>query len=475
MDDWQEPDDFLEEADRLLEEGVYEDALAACRRAITLDPDMADAHALAGRCLAYLSRVDEAERELLHALDLDHDCVDGWFGLAFVSWLRADDREALGYLQRARRLAPDDEAVLGQMIGAYGNVGQFDEAAKVYAEALEIHPQSAEIAYQGGQVLFKQGRYDEALDVWRQAADWDDEFPDLHLSMARAYGAKGDLRHAHDELRHELDLYPDSREARLALGGYHIQHSEPEEAVKVYEELLKEAEDDSRVHLDLGAALMRLGHTVKARKHLLRALELSPSDPLILSHLSTAGHSKADTTRATRVLRRALREEPHRDELYRNLSALFAGEGKFDEAEAELRRAMAFSGRTHELENDLGVLLAMQGKFDEAREAFDRGLESHPEDLPLLINRALIEADLGRHEAALDQLTALAEKHPADLDVLGNLASVMMENRQVEQSLQVATRMCEIAPFDPRGFYLTGRALYDLSRFEEALKALDQA
>jgi len=475
MTDWQDPEEFLERADRLLDEGAYEEALAACRRAVEIAPELAEARAMAGRCLAYLNRVDEAERELLKALDTDRDCVEAWFGLAFVSWLRADDREAVGYLERARRLAPDDEAVLAQLIGTYGNVGRFDEAERLYAEAVGIHPDSAEIPYHWGLVLFKQGRYDQAIDAWRRAAEADDEYPELHLSMARALAARGDLDRAHEELERELALYPESREARLALGGYHLQHGEPKRAVEVYRELLAEAEDDSRVHLDLGVALMHLGHDAKARKHLLRALELSPSDPLILSHLASAGHSRPAMTRAARVLRRALREEPHRDELYRNLSSLFAGEGRFDEAEDQLRQAMAFSGRAHELENDLGVLLAIQGKFDEARDAFDRGLAARPDDLPLRINRALIESDLGRRDLALEQLGAIARDNPENLDALGNLSSVLLEVEQVEPSLAVAERMCRLAPFDPRGYYLTGRALYDLGRYDEAERALDRA
>ena len=475
MTDWQDPEDFLEQADHLLEQGAYEEALAVCRQAIEVAPDLPDARAMAGRCLAYLNRVDEADRELLKAVDMDRDCVEAWFGLAFVSWLRADDREAVGHLERARRLAPDDEAVLAQLIGSYGNVGHFDQAERLYEEAIGIHPASAEIPYHWGLALFKQGRYNQAIDVWLQAAEADDEFPELHLSMARAFGALGDLDRAYKELERELDLYPDSREARLALGGYHVQHGEPKRAVEIYRELLSEAEDDSHVHLDLGVALMHLGQDAKARKHLLRALELSPSDPLILSHLTSAGHSRSATTRATRVLRRALREEPHRDELYRNLSSLFAGEGRFDEAEEQLRRAMAFSGRAHELENDLGILLAIQGKFREARDAFERGLARRPEDLPLRINQALIEADLGRRDLALEQLGRIARDNPDNLDALGNLASVLLEAGQVEPSLAVAERMCRLAPFDPRGYYLTGRALYDLDRYDEAEQALDRA
>ena len=64
MEDWQDPEEYLEEADRLLEEGAYAEALEACRKALALDPGSADARALTGRCLAYLNRVDEAEKEL---------------------------------------------------------------------------------------------------------------------------------------------------------------------------------------------------------------------------------------------------------------------------------------------------------------------------------------------------------------------------------------------------------------------------
>jgi len=475
MNDWQDPEDFLEQADRHLEDGAYEEALEACERAIASDPDLADAHALAGRCLAYLNRVDDAEHRLLRALDLDRDCLEAWFGLAFVSWLRADDREALDHLQRCRRLAPDDEAVLAQLIGAYGNVGDVDEAGRLYDGAIDIHPGSAEIPYQWGQVLFRAGRYNEAIEAWTLAADRDPEFPELHLARARAYGALGDLDRARTELEAELKLYPDSREARLALAGYHTQRNEPKLAVTLLRRLLEGDETDSRIHLDLGIALSRLGRTAQARRHLLRALELAPSDPLILSHLTSAGQTKSVATRAARVLRRALREEPHRDELYRNLSALLAGEGRFDEAEAQLRQAMAFSGRSHELENDLGVLLAIQGKFADARDAFDRGLAERPGDVPLAINRALIEADLSHRDVALQGLTAIAADHPDNLDAQGNLASILLEVGRPEESLVVARRMCRRTPFDPRGYYLTGRALYDLGHYEDAEGVLDRA
>jgi tetratricopeptide (TPR) repeat protein len=175
------------------------------------------------------------------------------------------------------------------------------------------------------------------------------------------------------------------------------------------------------------------------------------------------------------MLRRAVRAEPHRDELYRNLSALLAGEGHFDKAEEELRRAMEFSGRAHELENDLGVLMAMQGRFDDARDAFDRGLAGRAEDVPLLVNRALIEADLGHPEEAYRRLAGLSETHPRDLDVLGNLSSILMEMHRTDESLGVSRRMTEQAPYDPRGYYLAGRALYDTSRYDEARAALDRA
>jgi len=475
MAEWQDPEDFLEQADRDLEDGRYEDALAACERALDLDPDLADAHALAGRCLAYLNRIDEAERRLLRALDLDRDCLEAWFGLAFVSWLRADDREALNHLERCRRLAPDDEAVLGQLIGAYGNVGEFEEARRLYEEASRIHPESAEIPYQWGQVLYRAGRYREAIDAWTRALQADDTYPDLHLSTARAWAALGDLDRAHREIQAELDLYPDAREPRLALANYHMQRGQPDRAVRILRRLLREDEGDSRVHLDLGIALARMGRNAEARRHLLRALELTPSDPLILSYLTTTGQTRADASRAKRILRRAIREEPHRDELYRNLAALLAGEGRFEEAETQLRQALAFSGRPHELQNDLGVLLAIQGRFDEAREAFDRGLAQRPDDVPLAVNRALIEADLGRTDEALRRLRALAEAHPENLDAQGNLASVLLEAGRPEESLVVARRLCRLAPFDPRGYYLTGRALYELGHYEEAEAALDRA
>jgi tetratricopeptide (TPR) repeat protein len=56
-----------------------------------------------------------------------------------------------------------------------------------------------------------------------------------------------------------------------------------------------------------------------------------------------------------------------------------------------------------------------------------------------------------------------------------NLASIQMELGRPAEAIETAERVCRDAPFDARGHYLAGRALYETEAYAEALEHLDRA
>jgi len=130
-----------------------EEALAAFRRAVSLNPNSAAAH-------SHLSR-----------------------GFAFAG----RDREAIEHGQEAIRLSPLDPEMalfLGAIAVAHYTAGRYDEAARFSAEALRLRP-----GFQGAQrlrcaSLAQAGQLDEARSLLVTVHR---EQPDLSLDWVRAH------------------------------------------------------------------------------------------------------------------------------------------------------------------------------------------------------------------------------------------------------------------------------------------------
>jgi adenylate cyclase len=107
--------------------------LAAAERALSLNPDLAEAHAVKARILSEEKSHDEASREIETALQLDHEShqVNKCAGLLRFRQQRLE--EAIRYFEKALALEEGDFASAGMLITCYTAVGN-REAARRAAE-----------------------------------------------------------------------------------------------------------------------------------------------------------------------------------------------------------------------------------------------------------------------------------------------------------------------------------------------------
>src|SRR5262249_53522735 len=111
-----------------------ETALALYDKARTLSPIFPMAHSSFGQTLTSLGRLDQAERHLSHALELDKDCLDAHLGTARLHLLRGDfDKGFIAYEWRRRKLDSklpkmagpewDGSPIPGKTLLVYGEQG----------------------------------------------------------------------------------------------------------------------------------------------------------------------------------------------------------------------------------------------------------------------------------------------------------------------------------------------------------------
>ena len=175
---------FLIEAELLKGVGLDQDAMAVYDVALTQfqgNPDLLYARALHA---ASMDRVDILERDLTAVLEKDPANSEALNALGYTLADRTDRyAEALGYIQRAMEIKPDEPAILDSMGWVQYRLGNLQEAIKYLRRAVE-RTRDGEIAAHLGEVLWAMGERDEAWRVWEGALA---EFPD-HAYLLRVVG-----------------------------------------------------------------------------------------------------------------------------------------------------------------------------------------------------------------------------------------------------------------------------------------------
>jgi tetratricopeptide (TPR) repeat protein len=159
---------YLLEADLLARKGRTDEARAAYARGLETLPD--DPRLLYARALlaAEQGDVPSAERDLRQVIALKPDDAEALNALGYTLADRTDRRaEALGLIERAIKLKPDEPAIidsLGWIRYRMGDLdGSLEELRRAYAKQAD-----PEIAAHLGEVLWVKGDRDEARRVWEQ-------------------------------------------------------------------------------------------------------------------------------------------------------------------------------------------------------------------------------------------------------------------------------------------------------------------
>ena len=147
-------------------------ALEAARRALQLDPELAEAHsALACATLLYELNFELAEKEFRRALELNPSYPQGrgWYGLFFLQWVAGREREARDELLRLLQIDP--LSGYANVILSFANVssGRLAEALDHSRRGVELDPNSYLAYWSLASALLCNAQYEEAAAAAEQA------------------------------------------------------------------------------------------------------------------------------------------------------------------------------------------------------------------------------------------------------------------------------------------------------------------
>ena len=301
---------------------------------------------------------------------------------------RAAQAEKNGNFEEAARLyqehlevAPDDQDAqlkyADVLLKGVKNVSRQDQAAQLYDWLLVRSPGRADIRRRLAELSVERGRYSQArpyLDILLKTEPTDGK---LHFLLGRCLEESGDAAKAEASYQaaiangapQRLEAY--QRRASLLRS----QLNRPEEADRVIEDMVRSDPSNSQVYLERGRYRRRFAKTLDEMKavtdDLQRVLKQSAKEPEVYIELAIMAQAIGNTQEARQILETGLKAVPGDPSLHENLAMVEYRSGSIDTAIARLRQSLQLLPDEASLHWTLANILAEKGDAAELRTQID--------------------------------------------------------------------------------------------------------
>nr|XP_040136781.1 protein O-mannosyl-transferase TMTC1 isoform X6 [Ictidomys tridecemlineatus] len=245
--------------------------------------------------------------------------------------------KAVAHYQQAIRLSPSHHVAMVNLGRLYRSLGENSMAEEWYKRALQV-ARKAEILSPLGALYYNTGRYEEALQIYREAAA----------------------------------LQPSQRELRLALAQVLAVMGQTKEAEKMTSHIVSEETGCLECYRLLSAIYSKQEHHDKALDAIDKALQLKPKDPKVVSELYfTKGNQLREQNlldKAFESYKAAVALNPDQAQAWMNMGGIQHIKGNYVSARAYYERALQLVPDSKLLKENLAKLDRLEKRLQEVRE-----------------------------------------------------------------------------------------------------------
>ncbi|XP_033919138.1 protein O-mannosyl-transferase TMTC1 [Melopsittacus undulatus] len=321
----------------LKSQGKKEEAVILLRDSIKYGPEFADAYSSLASLLAEQERLKEAEEVYKAGIENCPESSDlhNNYGVFLVD-TGAPER-AVSHYKQAIHLSPTHHVAMVNLGRLHRSLGQNKEAEVWYKRALKVS-RKAEILSPLGALYYNTGRYEEALQVYREAGS----------------------------------LQPSNKEIRLALAQVLAMMGRTKEAEKMTNHILNEDVKCLECYRLLSAIYSKQEHYTKALEAIEKALQLKPKDPKVISELFfTKGNQLREQNlldKAFESYKQAVELNPDQAQAWMNMGGIEHIKGSYITARGYYEKALQLVPNSKLLKENLAKLDRLEKRFQEVQE-----------------------------------------------------------------------------------------------------------
>ena len=240
------------------------------------DPKNARAFHLWG-VVAHQLRRPEAASLVGRAVTLDPDFAEAHNDRGVILAANGSFTDAVACFERAVRLSPGYHEARNNLARGLRSLGRFDEALVQFEQVLKTAPESPVAHFNLASAFELAGRKPDAESRYRSAISLRPDFVDAHIHLASLLQDMNRLPEALAHAERAVALRPDSAGARNNLGNILRAMGRRDEAIAQYEAAIGIDAGSFMAHYNCGVALRGEARIAEARRHFAQALALRPS------------------------------------------------------------------------------------------------------------------------------------------------------------------------------------------------------
>ena len=319
---------------------ILNEAERASQRALSIDPELPEAHRSLGRVSMFKKMTEDAIVEFKKATELRPNCYEAYRALGWIYEEARNYDEAIKWAQKVLEIRPTDKEAFLLLGITYYDQQLYDSALESFYKALDLAPDYSAAFYYIGSTFLKLGKFEQALEGYQKCIETGGD-PNVFLDLGWTYLLKKDYQNSLESFQKSIDLGHFDFLAFYFLGLVHQQIKKNKDAEECYRKTMqlcsRQLESDPEnpyLHSTLGLTCLALGEEGKGEKEVKISKKLAPENGAILYDLSRFYALRKDEEKAIKFLKQALKLplSPSRFEIgldphFRNLqkSSSFAG------------------------------------------------------------------------------------------------------------------------------------------------------
>lgn len=256
---------------------------------------------------------DAAYDLLEHCIGINPNAAEAYFMLSFYDGILKGDSAAFADVKKASELNPSNNAYLERIGVGYVSMGNLDEAVKAYEKLSRNSPERSDVLDFLAQLYSRQKDYDKMLDVLNRMEALEGASEDLTLAKMRVYSLQGKKEEEYNELKNMSEKHPNDMNYRVMLGNWLLQNGRPDEAGKLYIEVLQAEPENIMARMSMIDYYRTSGQAMRADS-LQEVMLVSPKTPvdgkMALMRQVVADNEKngADSTLVIDLFKKILKE-----------------------------------------------------------------------------------------------------------------------------------------------------------------------
>lgn len=431
-----------------------DEALKYGQKAVEADPDNKYYHLLIAEVYNKQKKPEQAAEVLNSLMENSDENQRYILELASLYLTSRDFDKALDALDRAEEYYGIVPQITFQKQKIYLQKNDLESAITEGLNLVEANPGHSQYVLALVEILFNNGRTDQALEVVLNSLSTYPNQPDLQLAIYSLYKNKNEVKTAEEYLRKAFS-HPDL-EGKVKAEAYAEILREPktqrrDSLLDDLERLMTEHHpNDPSVHTILGDRALFAEDKTNALNHYQQALEFNPANEAVLqgtiSLMFELGENFADIEKYTTI---AVEEFPDKAEFWFFDGTSKLAQKKYSEAAPALSKALELNkGNNKQLDilatGQLGDTFYSLERKEEAFEAYEKVLELNPENEHALNNYAyFLSLDRKDLEKARKMSEKLVIRFPTNSTYLDTHAWVLFQSKDYENALKYMEKALE--------------------------------